>query len=97
MKTMKAPVISKLAITARGNVLQRLAGLAAESGGALEPDEGEDGDDDGQAEVVDRHAVHLELCRVERKTVLEENHARQRNDAGDRKRFEERVSRPTRF
>jgi hypothetical protein len=55
-----------------GDVEQGFSGLSTEGGGALEPDQGEDRDDDGQAQVVQRHAVDLELGRVGREPVLEQ-------------------------
>ncbi len=72
-----------------GNVLERVPGLAAQRGGALEADEAEDRYDDPEAQAVKIKSFQLQLSSVDRKAVLEKDYERQNGDAGNRQRFDD--------
>ena len=67
-----------------GDVLERILGLAPESGRTLEADEREDADHHGQAESVEGHTLRLHDGGVDREAVLEQDHGGEGQDAGHR-------------
>ncbi len=89
MKTKKVPGQQQAGPHGPGDVAQRVLGLAAECGGALEADEREHADDDGQAQAVQVHALQGELVGVDAESVLEEHDERQHHDAGHRQSIDD--------